>query len=105
MDSLLRNLRRKPKLMHDYDAEISELGRCGIVSRIEFGEGGFYTFLTHHPVIREDKVTTKIRQILVFDNDASAKGRNGIGLNDCFYIGNNFNPDLMTVKMRFKTRK
>ena len=60
----------------------------------ESGEPGKCHYLPHHPVIREDNDTTKVR--IVFD--ASAKG-NGPSLNECVYKG----PLIFDILLRFRT--
>ena len=59
---------------------------AGIVERVEedgAGELGEVHYLAHHPVVRQDKQTTKVRVVY----DASAKTNGGQSLNDCLYSG------------------
>ena len=46
------------------------------------GEVGEVTYLPHHAVVTEDKLTTKVRSVY----DASAKNK-GPSLNECLYKG------------------
>ena len=60
------------------------------------GKLGETHYIPHHPVIRDDKTTTKIR--IVFD--ASARD-NGPSLNDCLYKGPHLTPLLCDILSRF----
>ena len=51
--------------------------------------------LTHHPVIRTDKSTSRVRIVC----DASAK-RDGPSLNDCLEIGPNTPPQIIDILLR-----
>lgn len=55
-------------------------------------------YLPHHAVLREDKVTTKLR--VVFDASSHEDGRPS--LNDCLLTGPNLNPDLLSVLIKFR---
>lgn len=55
-------------------------------------------YLPHHAVIREDKVTTKLRVVF----DASSHEDGCPSLNNCLLIGPNLNPDLLIVLIRFR---
>ena len=55
-------------------------------------------YLPHHPVVREDKTSTKVRPVF----DGSAKTSSGSSLNDCLEVGPNLNPDLLDVLLRFR---
>lgn len=55
-------------------------------------------YLPHHAVLREDKVTTKLRVVF----DASSHEDGSPSLNDCLLTGPNLNPDLMSVLIKFR---
>lgn len=55
-------------------------------------------YLPHHAVMREDKVTTKLRVMF----DASSHEEGSPSLNDCLLTGPNLNPDLMSVLIKFR---
>ncbi|XP_057711992.1 uncharacterized protein LOC130929085 [Corythoichthys intestinalis] len=55
-------------------------------------------YMPHHAVLREDKVTTKLR--IVFD--ASSHEEGSASLNDCLLIGPNLNPNLLDVLIKFR---
>ncbi len=58
-------------------------------------------YMPHHPVIRDDKQTTKLR--IVFDVSSHEEG--SPSLNDCLLIGPNLNPDLLHVLIKFRLHK
>ena len=55
-------------------------------------------YLPHRPVVRLNSSSTKIRPVF----DASAKGPNGLSLNDCMVTGPSLNPDLVEILIRFR---
>ena len=63
--------------------------------------GGPVFYLPRRPVVREDSRTTKVRPVF----DASAKGYNGISLNDCLETGPNLLPNILGVLTRFRRWK
>ena len=56
-------------------------------------------YMPHHPVIRQDKSTTKIR--IVYDGSATSKD-GVLSLNDCLQVGPNLIPKLFNVLIRFR---
>ena len=58
-------------------------------------------YLPHHPVIKADSVTTKVRVVF----DASAWSSSGKSLNDLLMIGLTMQDDLFTLFLRFRTHK
>ncbi|XP_073961934.1 uncharacterized protein [Choristoneura fumiferana] len=54
--------------------------------------------LPHHPVVKMDRETTKVRVVF----DASCKGKNGISLNDDLMIGPKLQPDLRHLVMKWR---
>ena len=70
------------------------------VSKCEKREGPIF-YLPHRPVVREDSITTKVRPVF----DASAKGYNGVSLNDCLETGPNLLPNLLGLLTRFRRWK
>lgn len=55
-------------------------------------------YLPHHPVIREDKTTTKVRVVF----DASCKNKNGVSLNDTLLVGPTLQPDLRHLILNWR---
>ena len=88
LHSLSRRLAGNPKLKEAYNENLSEMEKAGMikeVSKCEKREGPIF-YLPHRPVVREDSITTKVRPVF----DVSAKGYNGVSLNDCLETGPTF---------------
>ena len=96
--SLMRRLKRQPQLLADYHREIHQWQERGFIAPATFHHDGPHCYLPHHPVIRDDKSTTKIRP--VFDGSASTK--EGPSLNNRLETGPNLNPELLAVLQRFQ---
>ena len=83
---LFSKLKKNRKLLNDYDSIINDQEERGIIKRVDshfVGGVGKTHYIPHHPVIREDKETTKV----LFVYDASAKDKTGVSLNQCLYPG------------------
>ena len=83
---------------------IQQQMNAGIVERVEedgAGEVGEVHYLAHHPVVRQDKQTTKVRVVY----DASAKKNGGPSLNDCLYSGPPLSETIADVLVRFRCHK
>lgn len=101
--SLERRLNRDPDLKQKYTAVIQEyldLNHMELVPEKE-REHDRAVYLPHHPVIREDKTTSKVR--IVFDG--SCQGTNGVSLNDELLVGPRLQPDLRHIIMRWRQHK
>ena len=97
--SLDRKLDKDPQLHAAYDRALEELEAEGIITEVSCDEvDGPVFYLPHRPVVRESSATTKVRPVF----DASAKGPNGVSLNDCLETGPCLLPDLVEVLMRFR---
>jgi len=55
-------------------------------------------YLPHCPLVRSKATTTKIRPVF----DASAQTEGGLSLNDFLETGENLNPELLAVLLRFR---
>ncbi|XP_054708996.1 uncharacterized protein LOC129218696 [Uloborus diversus] len=55
-------------------------------------------FMPHRPVVREDKVTSKVRMVF----DASSKEKHLNSLNDCLFPGPNLNPNVLDIILSFR---
>lgn len=98
--ALLRRLKNDPELFASYDAIIQEQLRKGIVQVVDKDkaiEGDRIHYLPHHPVVRKDKDTTKVRVVY----DASAK-EDGPSLNECLYTGPKFKQKILDILVRFR---
>ena len=102
-DSLGRKMAKNPELSAQYDSVLSDFESLGITHGIseEMPSEGPIFYLPHRPVVREDSLTTKVRPVF----DASAKGHNGLSLNDCLEPGPNLIPNLPSVLLRFRRWK
>ena len=100
----LHNLEKRlerDRLESDYNDVFEQYLRDGIIERvpateIEQREHPIY-YMPHHPVVKESS-STRVRPVF----DASAKGKNGVSLNDCVHAGPSLLPSLPGVLMRFR---
>lgn len=102
--SLFTRLKSEPEVLKEYHSVISEQIERGIVERVfedTSGELGDVHYLPHHPVIRRDKHTTKVRVVY----DASSKGPGGLSLNDCLYAGPSLNENIADILLKFRSYK
>lgn len=97
---LERRFKKQPKLKEEYEKVIEDYKNLGHIEEVP--EKEIYSrksvYLPHHPVLREEKETTKTR--IVFD--ASCKGTNGISLNDELLPGPVLQEDLRCIIMRWR---
>lgn len=97
---LERRFEREQELERDYRKFIQEyedLGHMEIVnSEKESIEPTVY--LPHHPVIKQESITTKVRVVF----DASMKTTTGISLNDQLMVGPKLQDDLFNILLRFR---
>ena len=104
LQSLHRKLQADPVLRNEYNKIICDQLETGIIERVpetsdSSNEEKRINFLPHHPVIRKDKDTTKVRIVY----DGSAKGSNDErSLNDCLQIGPNFTPHVFDILVKFR---
>ena len=97
LQGLLRRLQRDPKLLMEYDKIIQDQLKKGIVELAPPTNPEREHYLPHHPVIRRDKATSKVRIVY----DASTRV-NGPSLNDCLYAGPPFNQNIFDIILRFR---
>ena len=99
LQSVLRRLCQTPIILQEYDSIIRKQLELGIVQPIkdsDHGEVGNVHYLPHHAVIRQDKMTTKVRVVY----DASAKTA-GPSLNECLFTGPKFEQRILDILLRF----
>ena len=72
LNSLVRRLKKSPELATEYSKVIEDQKKQGIIEEfnpfLEKAEVGKIHYLSHHAVIRQDALTTKVR--VVFDGSA-----------------------------------
>ena len=91
---LITRLRQTSHVLQEYDMIIKDQINQGIVEVVEdpwHMNTNKPHYLPQHGIIREDKLTTKLRVVY----DASAKN-NGPSLNDCLYAGPSFSKGSQT---------
>ena len=99
--SLTRRLSKDPELEAGYDAALQKMERDGVIAEVppeQLISGRRTFYLPHRPVVRVGSVSTKVRPVF----DASAKGPNGVSLNDCVEVGPTLVPNLQEVLLRFR---
>ena len=98
--SVLKCLRGNPELFAEYSRIIDEQSSQEIISDVDANapvQVGRLYYLAHHPVVREDKQTTKVRIVY----DASAKST-GPSLNDCLQTGPSLTSEIPDVLIQFR---
>ncbi|XP_062556845.1 uncharacterized protein LOC134221673 [Armigeres subalbatus] len=91
-------LGRDPNLAAEYRKFMDEYEKLGHMKRVNESEttlGPAY-FLPHHPVIREESSTTKVRVVF----DASCRSTTGVSLNEVMLVGPVVQEDLRSIIMR-----
>lgn len=100
--SLERKMQAVPKLKQAYDDVIHEYLEKEYISpapleKEESIDAPSY-IIPHHGVIREDKLTSKLRVVL----NASAKTSTSVSLNDILYNGQNLQGNLFNIIVSFR---
>ena len=101
---MLTCLTKEPEILREYDFVIKEQLSRGIVEEVSennTGKVGEVHYLPHHPVVRNDKQTTKVRVVY----DASSKQCGGPSLNDCLYTGPSLTENIADILIRFRSHK
>ncbi|XP_065195785.1 uncharacterized protein LOC135827185 [Sycon ciliatum] len=102
LQSTLKKLQKSPEILKEYNAVIQEQLQKGIIEEVPTTEHdvvGEVHYLPHHPVIRQDKTTTKVRVVY----DASAKVKTHPSLNDCIHTGPPLLEQITSILLRFRT--
>lgn len=93
---------RSPGLHKKYNEIIADYLKKGILSRVSTDDctsPGYY--LPHHPVVRDEKSTTKVRIVL----DGSASTDSGLSLNDILYKGCNLQADIFNILLNVRIHR
>ena len=100
---LVRKLQTDKDLLREYDELIRNQVALEIVEEVPANSNPAtwkVHYIPHHPVIRRDKETTKVRIVY----DASAR-KSGPSLNDCLHSGPSLIPKIMDILVRFRFHK
>lgn len=99
LKGLQNRFNKNPELGAQYREVIHEYIDNDFVEEVvEDTEPETCFYLPHHPVIKEDRSTTKIRPVF----DGSASDENTESLNDYLYTGPNLQTPLNEILMRFR---
>lgn len=105
LSSQLKQLRRDPEVLGEYNSIIEDQLRSGIIERLDTTECpavGKVHYLPHHGVVRRDALITKLR--IVFDATSRATSESP-SLNDCLYSGPALTPTIFKIFFWFRGRK
>ena len=92
-----KSLKRKgPEVMEAYNKIFQDYEKKDYIRQVPQSEVEKQWFLPHFPVVKEDRVTTKVRMVF----DAAAK-HDGKSLNDAIWPGPKLQRDLVDVLTRF----
>ena len=102
MHFLTKLLKRDPVTLYEYDYIFKKQESEGIIEEPpdKFKPVGTTHYLPHHPVIRTDKSTSRVR----FVYDASTK-RDGPSLKYCLETGLNTLPQIIDILLLFRLNK
>ena len=98
--SQYQKLKRTPDILEEYDNIVKMQIADGVVEPVpQKPDGERVSYIPHHPIIRKDAETTKLRIVY----DASAKSRKyNHSLNDCLHIGPSLLPLMYDILLRFR---
>ena len=98
----LKSLSKSPDILSEYDRIIREQADNGIIEQVTaMDTNDNVSYLPHHPVVRKDVETTKVRIVY----DASCKDReSGVSLNDCLHTGPPLTPLMLDILLRFREK-
>ena len=99
--ALVGRLGSNPEQLVNYDQIIHSQLKEGFIEKVEnpYRHTGTLHYIPHHPVIKEERVTTKIR--IVYDAPARISS-DAPSLNDCLHVGPSLLPDLSALLMKFR---
>lgn len=100
--SVWKRLSQEPELLRKYHATFMEQLNLGIIEVVEDpakAESPLVMYLPHHAVIREDKISSKVR--IVFDCSAKSK-KSAPSFNDLVFRGPVLLVDLCSILLRIR---
>ena len=101
MKSLLTKFKSNEELLHEYDTIIKDQLDHGVIELAsDTSIDGRTYYLPHRPVLRMDRVTTKVR--MVFDGSSTTFGPS---LNDCLHPGLSLTTSIYGILLRFRAKK
>lgn len=94
-----RRLQKNKKLADAYASFLEEYEAMGHMEQVrdECG-GGKSLYMPHHPVMREDSATTRLRVVF----NASSATSNGTSLNDHLLIGEKLQQEIASILLRWR---
>lgn len=101
---LENKLQKNPPLQAAYSAALSEMESDGVISEVspdQLVTDNVTFYLPHRPVVKLSSSSTKVRPVF----DASARGPNGVSLNDVVHVGPALMPSVQEVLLRFRRWK
>ena len=100
---LQKKLLKNSGILDEYHQVIQDQLEKGIIERVSMQHPGKVNhYMPHHPVIRRERSTTKVR--VVYDGSAKCSGSN-LSLNDCLQTGPNLILKLFDVLARFRLHR
>ena len=99
---LQQKLLKTPSVLQEYNQIIIEqLDRriIEVITNHNNSGASQVHYLPHHPVVRQDKQTTKVR--VVYDGSAKSV-ESPLSINDCLLTGPNLIPNLFNILIRFR---
>lgn len=96
--NLERKLQQNPTFKQEYSDFLEEYESLNHMTKIDEDSSSDGYYMPHHGVIREDKITTKLRVVF----DASAPTSTGISLNQLQMNGPVLQDDLFSILLRFR---
>ena len=105
MASQLKNLRKDPEILIEYDSILQDQLRGGIILQVDCAKRsdvGRVYYLPHHGVLRRVALTTKFRVAFA---ESSKPSNDSPSLNECLYSGSALNPTIFNVLLRFRDKR
>ncbi|XP_018404103.1 PREDICTED: uncharacterized protein LOC108780787 [Cyphomyrmex costatus] len=96
-----KKLSQQPQLKEEYHQflkKYKELRHMSLVTSSDYNTTKEVFYLPHHPVIKNDSVTTRLRVVF----DGSSKSSTGAALNQRLLSGPNLQQDLWSIILRFR---
>ena len=93
-------------MLQEYSSIIKEQLKLNVVEKVppsetnNFDQVGNIHYLPHRPVIKDDRVTSKVR--IVFDTSSKIEGPS---LNYCLHPGTSLTATLLSVVLHFRANK